>query len=126
MKTKNRRSTSHAIMVYCTPDEKESIKRQAKKAGLSVSTYLRKVGQGYPITGVIDLQAVQTLAKVNGDLGRMGGLLKLWLTNDEKVATVGRNAILAALGRIQSTQSKMNEIMETVVSKHRNYDDRAD
>ncbi len=32
-----------------------------------------------PIRSVVDLKAVADLAKVDGDLGRVGGLLKLWL-----------------------------------------------
>lgn len=32
-----------------------------------------------PIRSVVDLKAVADLAKVNGDLGRAAGLLKLWL-----------------------------------------------
>ncbi|MNO07394.1 hypothetical protein D3C81_2295620 [compost metagenome] len=32
-----------------------------------------------PIRSVVDLAAVVDLAKVNGDLGRVAGLLKLWL-----------------------------------------------
>jgi hypothetical protein len=38
-----------------------------------------------PILSVVDLIAVADLAKVNGDLGRVAGLLKLWLLekNDE-------------------------------------------
>jgi hypothetical protein len=39
---------------------------------------------GDEIHGVLDHQRVDELARINGGLGRPGGLLKLWLTNDEK------------------------------------------
>ena len=50
---------------------------------MSVSEYLRKVGMGTPIKNRVDQQAVKMLGKVNADLGRAGGLLKMLLKNDE-------------------------------------------
>ncbi|MGF6983439.1 hypothetical protein QFZ99_002916 [Paraburkholderia atlantica] len=73
------------VKVSCTPEEKAQIEANAKAAGLSVSRYLRNIGVGYKIQGVIDAELVGTLARINGDLGRLGGLLKLWLTNSEKL-----------------------------------------
>ena len=43
-----------------------------------------------PIRSVIDLTAVSELAKVSGDLGRVAGLLKLWLAEKRRE---GANAI---------------------------------
>jgi len=34
-----------------------------------------------PIRSVVDLRAVAGLGKVNGDLGRVAGLLELWLAD---------------------------------------------
>jgi len=48
-----------------------------RHAGLSVSAYLRAAGLHHPIRSVLDHQAVCDLAKVNGDQGQLGGLLKL-------------------------------------------------
>jgi hypothetical protein len=55
------------------------------------------------------------LARINGDLGRLGGLLKLWLTNDARTAQFGESTLRAVLARIEDTQNKMLEIMKTVV-----------
>lgn len=46
---------------------------------LSLSAYLLAVGMNTPIRSVVDLAAVADLAKVNGDFGRVAGLLKFWL-----------------------------------------------
>lgn len=46
---------------------------------MSRSGYLRALGLNTPIRSVVDLRAVADLAKVNGDTGRVAGLLKLWL-----------------------------------------------
>jgi hypothetical protein len=47
-----------------------------------MSTYLMRVGLGYPVKSVLDNKRVEELCRINGDLGRLGGLLKLWLTDD--------------------------------------------
>lgn len=62
-----------------------------------------------------DAEQVRELVRVNGDLGRLGGLLKLWLTNDARVAGVGANTILAVLGRIEATQEQMSFLMESIL-----------
>jgi hypothetical protein len=38
-----------------------------------------------PIKGVLNQALIIQLAKINADRGRLGGLLKLWLSNDEKL-----------------------------------------
>lgn len=48
---------------------------------MSRSGYLRALGLNTPIRSVVDLTAVADLAKVNGDLGRVARLLKLWLAD---------------------------------------------
>jgi hypothetical protein len=59
------------------------------------------------------------LARINGDLGRLGGLLKLWLTDDPRTARFGESTIRAVLARIEDTQSKMHEVMRAVVLSRR-------
>ncbi len=58
------------------------ISERANEAGMSRSGYLRALGLNSPIRSVVDLTAVADLAKVNGDLGRVAGLLKLWLAEE--------------------------------------------
>ena len=109
------RKGSPPIKVYCLPEERELIEANAKMAGISVARYLRDVGQGYQIKGVMDYQHVRELVRVNGDLGRLGGLLKLWLTDDVRTLQFGEATILALLGRIEATQDEMSRIMKAVV-----------
>ncbi len=103
------------LRVPVLPVEKETIERQAKQAGMSVARYLREVGQGYPIRGIVDYEQVRELARINGDLGRLGGLLKWWLTNDERTAQFGESTILAVLDRILGTQDQMGKVMLSIV-----------
>ncbi|MBK1707895.1 conjugal transfer protein TraJ [Marichromatium gracile] len=109
------RKSSTPIKVYCLPEEKEQIETQAKRAGMSAARYLREVGQGYHISGVVDYEQVRELARINGDLGRLGGLLKLWLTDDVRTAQFGQSTILAVLSKIEATQEEMGKVMTKIV-----------
>ena len=109
------RKSSPPIKVYCMPDERKEIKGHAAGAGLSMSTYLLNVGLGYRVTGILDNKRVEELARINGDLGRLGGLLKLWLTDDPRTATFGESTIRAVLGKIESTQAEMLGVMRAVI-----------
>jgi hypothetical protein len=62
-----------------TPEEGQEIDARAASAGLTLSAYLRAAALNHRIRSVYDLDAVADLVKVNGDLGRVAGLLKLWL-----------------------------------------------
>lgn len=109
------RKNSPPVKVYCLPDERSQLNTLAKAAGLSMSAYLLNVGLGYRIRGILDNKRVEELARINGDLGRLGGLLKLWLTDDPRTAAFGEATILALLSKIEDTQYKMHEVMRAVV-----------
>ena len=109
------RKGNSPIKVYCLPEERAQIEANAKAAGMSLSSYLLAVGQGYKIQGVVDFEQVKELAKINGDLGRLGGLLKLWLTDDVRTARFGVDTIMAVLDRVMQTQTEMSAVMTKVV-----------
>nr|BCT98854.1 conjugal transfer transcriptional regulator TraJ [uncultured bacterium] len=112
---KQTRKGNSPIKVYCLPEERAQIEANAKAAGMSLSSYLLAVGQGYKIQGVVDFEQVKELAKINGDLGRLGGLLKLWLTDDVRTARFGVDTITAVLDRVMQTQAEMSAVMTKVV-----------
>lgn len=103
------------MKVYGPPVERMKIAANAKATGLSLSNYLLKVGAGYEPCAVIDREQVDRLARINGDLGRLGGLLKLWLTDDAKTAQVGASMIRAVLGQIEATQARLRELINQVI-----------
>ncbi|NOU23442.1 MAG: conjugal transfer transcriptional regulator TraJ [Methyloglobulus sp.] len=113
--SKTTRRSSPPIKVYCLPIDRRQIEVNAKAAGLSLSTYLMNVGLGYQIKGIVDNNEVEKLAKINGDLGRLGGLLKLWLTNDERTAHFSEATLRAVLSRIVDSQDRMVEVMASIV-----------
>jgi hypothetical protein len=112
---KKTRKSSPPIKVYCLPEERDLIEANAKAAGMSLSAFLLAVGQGYKVTGIVDFEQVRELARINGDLGRLGGLLKLWLTDDQRTANFGEVTIRALLARIEATQNEMGQVMKSVV-----------
>lgn len=118
MSEKPTRKGSTNIRVCVTPDEKKEIEFNAKNVGLSTSAYLRNIGLGLSVRGVLDQKAVIELSKVNGDLGRLGGLLKMWLTNDERLAIFNQDqlkaSILESLGKITEIQNQMLEKVKKV------------
>lgn len=109
------RKGSKPIKVYCLPEERALIEQNAAAAGLSLSAFLLAIGQGYEVKGITDYERVRELARINGDLSRLGGLLKLWLTDDVRTAKFGEATILALLGRIEATQDEMGRVMKAVV-----------
>lgn len=109
------RKAGRHLRVPVLPDEELEIKRMAAAAGLSVATYLRNVGLGYQVQGILDNKRVEELARINGDLGRLGGLLKLWLTDDVRTEKFGEATILAVLSKIADTQGQMQNVMREIV-----------
>ena len=109
------RKGSTPIKVYCLPEEKRQIEANAAATGLSASSYLLKVGLGYRVRGILDHHRVEDLARINGDLGRLGGLLKLWLADDVRTADFDAATLRAVLAKIERTQDEMREVMQTVV-----------
>jgi hypothetical protein len=99
-------------------EEEEAIKEKVRQAGLSVAAYLRNVGMCYIIQGVIDAELVGQLAQINADQGRLGGLLKLWLTNSEKLGNEDpdhmRRVIHGVLERTVSMQRAMLEVVREI------------
>lgn len=108
------------IKVYCLPNERAAIETMARTTGRSASSYLRVVGQGYTVPSLLDYERVQELAKINGDLGRLGGLLKLWLADDAKLAdydtTQMSKIIVGVLEEIRSNQSAIRDVMAQIVT----------
>lgn len=111
MKKKPSRKTCQQLRVPVYPSEKKIIEDKAKATGKSVAAYLRDLGLGYELQSLIDHSKVLELSKINGDLGRLGGLLKLWLTDDEKLKSYNpaqlKATIHGALDMIIENQKEM-------------------
>lgn len=69
---------------YVTQDEYNEISSNAERTRLTLSTYIRKACLGCPLPTFERQKAVRELSVVAGDLGRLGGLLKLAILNEDK------------------------------------------
>jgi hypothetical protein len=103
------------VQFRATAEEVEAIASQARALGMSVGAYLRAVGAGYQPRAVVDRDRIDEMLRINGDLGRLGGLLKLWLSDDAKLNQFDRGqvrqAILAALRRIDENQGSLRAVI---------------
>ena len=113
--SKSTRKNSPPIKVYCLPEEARAIKAQARSVGLPVAAYLRNVGLGIEVRSVLDYRRIDDLAKINGDLGRLGGLLKLWLTNDERLPGIRTEEVRGVLAKIEHNQDALRAIIQKVL-----------
>jgi hypothetical protein len=100
------------LRVVVDADEADRIAALAKAADRSVSGYLRRVGLGAPLRPVLDQQLVLELIKINGDQGRLGGLLKLWLS-ERPGAGASAFDVRKLLRQVEATQT----LLQTAIKR---------
>jgi hypothetical protein len=109
------------IKVYVKAGEKAAIAEAARACRLSASAYARTLALGDPPTPCAYLDRLDDVMKLHADLGRLGGLLKMTLTNDERLNDMGREmgvaTIDATLVDIRATQAKLLELVDMVAMK---------
>lgn len=99
-----------SLRVYLSDDDRKIIEQKANETNLSVSAYLRKAGLGLRPRSALDRVAAMELLQVNGDLGRLGGLLKLLLSEGSSLQVSDIRAVL------QKIDSTMDEIRRKAAS----------
>ena len=110
-KTIGKERRDKKLRVPVLPIEESEIKSKAQDAGLTVAEYLRNLGLGYQVPSVVDSKQVDSLLKINGDLGRLGRLIKLWLTNDKRTKLIGKSQLHMTLNSIRDTQNMMLDVI---------------
>ena len=102
----------HALRVWVTPEEKAVIDQHAKATCMSCSGYLRTLGVGYVPPSKLDALQMRELAKVNADMGRLGGLLKMLLTNQERRTAELDQQLESLLNQITAAQADLWSIAQ--------------
>lgn len=119
--TKPKRRRVRQLRVPVTDTEAREIEGLAQIAGMSVAAYLRTGAFGVTPRSIVDQKALIELMKVNGDLGRLGGLLKLWLSDSKKLAVMHpvkvHKTILGALDLIVKNQSALSTQIDRICIK---------
>jgi hypothetical protein len=95
------RDRINPMRLFVNTEEREIIKAKAEGAGMTASAFLRAAAMGAVPRSAPDLRAVDTLAKVNADLARLGNLLKLYL-QDSKPDHVAAVRLLEEIGELRS------------------------
>ena len=109
--TDTRRRTK-IIMVRVTMEEQVRLHEVARECGLSAPAYLRQVGLGYEPRSKIDRHSIRGLAHLHGDLGRIGGLLKLWLSRSERQGFGRHLNIPQAITQLRVLQRQVYQTLE--------------
>jgi hypothetical protein len=112
-KPRDARNRLLPMKAFVTDAERARIEARAKSAGLLVPAYRRAAGLGQPLRSVLDQAAVLQLTKVNGDQGRLGGLLKLWLV-DRPGQGMPEAEVRCLLDRIGELQGRLADAVDRV------------
>jgi len=81
------------LKAYVSPEEYAQVSAQAERASLSISAFVKAVCLGHEIKSTVDRDAILALARINGDLGRLGGLLKMALSERAINQVIGNNLL---------------------------------
>lgn len=117
-KKSQKRQRVKQLRVPALAAEITEIQTNAANCGMSVANYLRSLGMNYKPKSILDHKAVLELSKVNADLGRLGGLLKMYLSNDEKVKALGKlesqKLVYTLLDELKVTQKQLYETAKKI------------
>ncbi|HMM46218.1 MAG TPA: conjugal transfer protein TraJ [Candidatus Macondimonas sp.] len=113
-KRRGGRPRGQRIDVWVTPQEYAAIADKARQTGLSHSAYMRAMALNTPVRSIVDLGAVDHLVRVHGDLGRVAGLLKLWLAERRGIGAHPVD-VEAMMKDFRSLQREMLELMGRIV-----------
>jgi len=104
------RPRGYRIDVWVSEPERAEIINRAACAGLSHSSFLRSLALNSPVTSVIDKGAIDHLLSVNGDLGRVAGLLKLWLAT-KRGEGAKPSDVDAMMNEFRSVQKEIKQVI---------------
>ena len=77
-------SKKKVIKTYVSEREYEQIRTTAQQCSLSLSAFAKAVCLGHEIKSRTDQQTRRELLKMNADQGRLGGLLKMLILDDNE------------------------------------------
>lgn len=111
-----KRQKTVIVKVRLSPEERESLVELGAQCQKSVPELLRAGGLGIRVKSVVDHKAVLALLKVDADLRRLGGLLKLWLSDDESLGRgdVSARQVRDLLNELNAAQRELRQRIENL------------
>ncbi len=103
-------SKKKVIKTYVSKTEYEQIRQTAQQCSLSLSAFAKAVCLGHEIKSRSDQQARRELLKLNADQGRLGGLLKMWILDDDQ----HRSDVEALLENIRRLQKEIVQKVRSI------------
>lgn len=88
------------VKVMVTPYEKARIAGNATACGMTMSSYARTLLNGGIPISINGLKDMKEIFRLHADLGRLGGLMKMLLTNDERLNDMGRDMATVTIDNI--------------------------
>lgn len=98
------------IEVWLTDEEYEAITANASKVKQAHSEFLRNLGKGFQPKSRMDQEAIKAMMKLHSDQGRLGGLLKLWLS-ERKGEGASPSNVRSVLQQIESLQMQLGKLV---------------
>jgi len=109
------------VKVMVTPYEKARIASNAKACSMTMSSYARTLLNGSIPLSTNDLEDMKEVFRLHADLGRLGGLMKMLLTNDERLNDMGRDMATVTIDNIlldiRATQDLLKKEVMGVLGK---------
>lgn len=96
------------MRVVVSPTERAKIEASAEAASMTVSAFLRALGMGYSPASKVDKSLVVDLVHIAGDQGRLGGLLKQWLS-ERPGEGASEHEVATLLRQLLETQARIKE-----------------
>lgn len=92
-------------------DEVKIIDKKAEECAISRSQYIRQTAIGTVPRSQLDKQVIHQLFLLQGDIGRLGGLFKLWLTRNEDIAMHEKLNISELVMEINNLKEAINQLI---------------
>jgi len=114
------RKKTEMIQVRATPEEKVKLKARAAAFGMSMGELCRQTLFGVVVKSKTDQNATNELAATRADLGRLGGLLKGWLSGSfvqSSPQSQTHSDVVLLLRQIEAAQKEVFEAAKKLMEK---------
>ena len=112
LKPAKKKDDGRSVFSFRIPNEMlDKLTKRAKDLGMSRNELMLRILAGMPVETEADWAMVKALLKANGDMGRVGGLLKMWLSDDKRTAKFSVGMILAMIGRLETARGEIRDIL---------------
>ena len=107
-------SKKTVLKTYLTPEEYEKIIESADKASMSLSAFAKRVCLGQPVPSLENQRARRELLRINADLGRLGGLFKLCLSEKDRPLVALHQEVRRVLWEIEARQRELKAAIASI------------